>query len=66
MKYPPCQEEADVSCKSVIGHKCPEGQLTGWIRCADRDGEMEETAFPLEKYQEGFFISASDPGNAEP
>lgn len=35
-------------------------------RCTDRDGEMEETAFPLEEYQEGVFISTLDGGNAKP
>lgn len=35
-------------------------------RCTDRDGEMEETAFPLEEYQEGDFISTLDGGNAKP
>lgn len=54
---------ADVSCKSAIGQKCPEGQIA---RCTDRDGEREEIAFPLEEYQEGVFISALDAGNAKP
>lgn len=34
-------------------------------RYTDRDGETEETAFPLEEYQEGVFISTSDAGNAK-
>lgn len=63
VKYLPQQEAADVSCKSAIGQKCPEGWMT---RCTDRDGEMEETAFPLEEYQEGVFISTLDGGNAKP
>lgn len=63
VKYPPQQGVADVSCKSAIGQKCPEGRVT---RCTDRDGETEETAFPLEEYQEGVFISTLDAGNAKP
>jgi len=57
----PHQKVADVLCKSAIGHNCPTGQMS---RCTDRDREIEETAFPLEKYQEGVFISTMDTGNA--